>query len=148
MVSWTELRRTKMLPGGSAHLATATCRETSSWCRVTSNPPLPCCSPCSCSAGLAWPAPGAYYCWFPANFYLWWSLSLSCLGINESSPPPALPPQLPGFPLSLNVFLGLGSHLLTSDSGFKFLTNLQTLFYFYINASCSSQSWYKNKINK
>ena len=112
---------------------------------VELHPTLPCPVVLPAAAVLAWP--GLHQGRIIVGFQ---PISIS----DEVSVSPASAsmkvhlPQLPGFPLSLNVFLGLGSHLLTSDSGFKFLTNLQTLFYFYINASCSSQSWYKNKINK
>lgn len=44
--------------------------------------------------------------WFPANFHQ----SRQARSVSPLSP-------------RGNVFLGLGSHLLTSDSGFKFLTN-------------------------
>ena len=52
------------------------------------------------------PVPVQCLSWFPANFHQ----SRQARSVSPLSP-------------RGNVFLGLGSHLLTSDSGFKFLTN-------------------------
>ena len=92
-------------------------------CRVTSS--LPLILLCSCSS-----APPVLL--LVSSQFLSEMLSVC---INESSPLPSLPPSS-WTPLSLNVFLGLGSHLLTSDSGFKFLTNLSH-FYFFFFIKCN-----------